>query len=282
MAYLIALGSGLLFGAADFLGGLTSRRASTLSVVVISQTAGLAVLGIALAVLPAAVPSRADLLWGAAAGIAGGSGVALLYRALAVGTMAAVAPVTASCAVIVPVAFDVLNGARLGGRVGGGIALALLAIALVSQAPAAGHAGRGGPRPLSGLGIAVTAGVVIGLFFLALARTSAEAGLWPLVSARFVSVTLFAVAAVAAGASLRLEPRALALTMAAGALDMLANAMYLVASRGGTFSAVVTLASLYPASTVLLARLVLRERLSRVQWAGVACALVAIALIVAP
>jgi drug/metabolite transporter (DMT)-like permease len=282
VAYLIAVASGLLFGAADFLGGLTSRRVSTLAVVVISQAAGVAVLGVALAVLPAATPSRADLLWGAAAGVAGGGGVALLYRGLAVGTMAVVAPVTASCAVIVPVAVDVISGAVLGGRVAGGIALAILAIVLVSQAPASGHAGGQPRRPYAGLGIAVAAGVVIGFFFLALARTSAEAGLWPLVSARFVSVTLFAVAAVAAGASLRLEPRTLVLALAAGALDMLANALYLIATRGGAFSAVVTLASLYPASTVLLARLVLHERLSRVQWVGVACALAAIALIVAP
>ena len=282
MAYLIALGSGLLFGAADFLGGLTSRRASTLAVVVISQAAGVIVLGVALSVLPAAAPSRADLLWGAAAGAAGGGGVALLYRGLAVGTMSVVAPVTASCAVIVPVAFDVLTGAWPGVRVAGGIALAILAIVLVSQAP--GTIGADGERSarFAGVGIAVAAGVVIGVFYLALARTSPEAGLWPLVSARLVSVTSFAAAAAAAGASLRLDPRTLGLTLAAGALDMLANALYLVATRGGAFSAVVTLASLYPASTVLLARMVLHERLSRVQWAGVACALVAIALIVAP
>src|SRR6266850_5607587 len=112
MAYLLALGSALLYGAGDFTGGLASRRAGTIPVVFLSQLSGLLALALLLPMLPAASPSRADLLWGAAAGLTGGIGVALLYRALAIGIMAVVAPTTAVCAVAIPVLVSVLLGER--------------------------------------------------------------------------------------------------------------------------------------------------------------------------
>jgi drug/metabolite transporter (DMT)-like permease len=122
--------------------------------------------------------------------------------------------------------------------------------------------------------------VAIGLFFLAVARIRVEAGLWPLVGARGVSVTLFAALAVAMGRSLRMPATVAAIAVGGGILDMLANVLYLVASRYGPLSVVVTLTSLYPAGTVLLARTVLGERLSALQIVGVICALAAIVLIV--
>src|SRR4029450_6145480 len=125
-----------------------------------------------------------------------------------------------------------------------------------------------------------TSGVAIGLFFLALARTNAAAGLWPLFAARGVSVTLFGAVALAARMTLRMRPPTLAIALGGGVVDMLANLLYLLASRRGPLTLVVTLTSLYPASTVLLARVVVGERLAARQWAGVACALVAIVTIV--
>ena len=127
VAYLLAIASAALYGAADFLGGIGSRRASTIAIVVTSQGCGLLALLLILPFLPAASPSTRDLVWGATAGVAGGVGVALLYRALAVGRMAVVAPTTAVCAVIIPVVAGVLTGDRLaplttigiGTRVGG-------------------------------------------------------------------------------------------------------------------------------------------------------------------
>ena len=104
MAYLLALGSAALYGAADFLGGLASRQTNTITIVVTSQGAGLALLLLILPLLPLATPTVRDLIWGGTAGLAGGTGVALLYRALAVGRMTVVAPTTAVCAVIIPVA----------------------------------------------------------------------------------------------------------------------------------------------------------------------------------
>jgi drug/metabolite transporter (DMT)-like permease len=122
--------------------------------------------------------------------------------------------------------------------------------------------------------------VVIGFFFLALAQTSDGAGLWPLVVARVVSVSLFAGMALLTSQPLRIPAGIRATVVAGGALDMIANFLYLIATRSGPLSVVVTLASLYPASTVLLARVVLRERLSRFQWLGVVCAMIAVVLIV--
>ncbi len=280
----LALASAVCYGAADFLGGLTAKRANTLAVVVVSQLAGLALLLLMLPVLPPASPVTADYLWGALAGLTGGGGVALLYRALAIGVMAVVAPTTAVCAVAIPVLAAVLLGERPGAITIGGIVLAIVAIALVSRSnhPEPGHENRDAKTGSRGsaFSLALLAGVVIGVFFLALARTSADAGLWPLVAARIVSVSLFAAMALVASQSLRIPPGIRVTVIAGGTLDMIANLLYLIATRSAPLSVVVTLASLYPASTVLLARVVLHERLSRTQWLGVACALLAVMMIV--
>ena len=282
MFAVFALLSALCYGAADFLGGFTAKRASTLAVVLISQLAGLLLLLMIFPFLPQAAAGRADVRWGALAGVTGGGGVALLYRALAIGVMAVVAPTTAVCAVVIPVVVSVALGERPPATTFGGIALALVAIVLISQSSEGGPGTRGeaDERRTKAFFLAMLSGVVIGCFFVALSRTSSEAGLWPLVVARTVSVGLFAVMAFFASQSLRMPAGILGIVAAGGVLDMLANLLYLIASRAGPLSVVVTLASLYPASTVLLARLVLHERLSTRQWVGVACALVAVAVIV--
>ena len=281
MFAVLALLSALCYGAADFLGGFTAKRANTLAVVVLSQLAGLVLLLVMVPFLPPAAPGRADLAWGAVAGVAGGAGVALLYRALAIGVMSVVAPTTAVCAVVIPVVVSVALGERLAATTFGGIALAMVAIVLVSQSGSVARSpADADERRKKSFALAVLSGVAIGLFFVALARTSREAGLWPLVAARSASVILFAVIALFSWQSLRIPAAILAIVVAGGALDMLANLLYLLASRAGPLSVVVTLASLYPASTVLLARFVLHERLSARQWIGVACALVAVTVIV--
>ena len=281
MAYFLALASAALYGAADFLGGLASRRASTIAIVLVSQAAGLIPLVLLLVVLPGA-PSGQDFVWGAIAGLAGSVGVALLYRALAIGTMSIVAPTTAVCAVMVPVLVEAFRGERLPPLTQGGIGLAVVAIVLVSQqdSPASGDAGPARRMIPPGIGLALMSGVAIGLFFLALARTSAGAGLWPLFASRGLSMLVFGAMAAAGPQGLRLDGEVLKIAVACGVVDMLANALYLLASRGGPLSVVVTLASLYPASTVVLARVVAGERLSRRQGIGVACALAAVVVIV--
>ena len=281
MAYLLALSAAALYGAADFLGGLAARRANTLAVVVTSQGCGLTLLLLSLPLLPEATPAARDLVWGGAAGLIGGVGLALLYRALAVGRMAVVAPTTAVCAVLIAVATGVLRGERLGSLTMLGVALAIVAIVLVSQQRAAAGAVsvRAGALP-PGVGLALVSGVAIGLFFLALAETDAGAGMWPLVAARAASVTLFSVIALVSGRPLRLAAPVARIALVGGAVDVGATALYLLASRYGPLSVVVTLLSLYPASTVILARVVLGERLNGWQVTGVACAALAVTLIV--
>jgi drug/metabolite transporter (DMT)-like permease len=277
MFSVLALGSALFYGAADFIGGLTSRRAHTVAIVAISQSAGLLLVALVLPFLPPASPTSSDWIWSAVAGATGGGGVALLYRALAVGVMAVVAPVTAVCAVAVPVIVALALGERPSVQVGAGMVLALVAIALVSQQQSDGARRKG----TTGVGLALASGIAIGLFFLALARTSADAGLWPLLVARVVSVTMFSVALVFLGRQTLLMAGSVAATaVAGGILDMLANLLYMLATRLGPLTVAVTLSSLYPASTVMLARVVLGERVTGRQWIGVACALAAIVLIV--
>jgi drug/metabolite transporter (DMT)-like permease len=280
MAYLLALGSALLYGAGDFTGGLASRRAGTIPVVFLSQLSGLLMLALLLPLLPHASPSRADLLWGASAGLTGGIGVALLYRALAIGTMAVVAPTTAVCAVAIPVVVSVFLGERPVPIAVAGIALGIASIVLVSRQQPAALAEPASRGRSSGIGTALASGVAIGFFFLSLAQTRSDAGMWPLLVARSVSVTLFGAAAIAGGRSLRIPAGVFALAAVCGVIDMLANALYLLAAQQGPLSLVVTLSSLYPASTVLLARIVLKERLNPWQLTGVGCALAAVVLIV--
>lgn len=283
MIYLLALGSALLYGAADFTGGLATRRFATIPVVILSQFSGLVFLLFLLPFLPGTSPTRADMLWGALAGLTGGVGVGLLYRALAIGTMAVVAPTTAVCAVAIPVVVSVLLGERPGPVAVAGIVLGIVSIVLVSRQTAGNErpsAGTGGRKLPPGVGTALISGVAIGFFFLALARTRSEAGMWPLVASRLLSVVLFGTIAQATRQSVLMPRRIVLLAGVCGIIDMLANALYLLAARGGPLSLVVTLSSLYPASTVLLARVILHERLNAWQISGVACALAAVVLIV--
>ena len=285
MVYLLlAIGSAVLYGAADFTGGLATRRAGTIPIVFLSQASGLILLALLLPLLPAASPTRVDLLWGAVAGIMGGIGVALLYRALAIGKMAVVAPTTAVCAVAIPVVVSFVLGERLVPLAIAGIVLGIVSIVLVSHQPTAIESERpkepSSQRQPSGVGIALVSGVAIGFFFLALAQTGPEAGMWPLVASRGISVLFFGPWALMGKASIRMPMRVAALALVCGIIDTSANALYLLATRQGPLSIVVTLSSLYPASTVLLARAVLGERLNLWQIFGVGCALAAVVLIV--
>jgi len=196
--------------------------------------------------------------------------------------MAVVAPTTAVIAAMIPVLFAFVMGERLRPFTLVGVVLALLAILLVSRPPAPENSAVGGKRAglPPGFGLALLSGIAVGIFFLSLARTSQAAGMWPLIAARISSIGLFVVIAVVAKRSLLMDRIATGTATLGGALDMAANAVYMTAARIGPLSIVVTLASLYPASTVLLARVILHEHLSRAQIAGIVAALLAVVLIV--
>jgi uncharacterized membrane protein len=280
MAPVLALLSAVAYGAADFLGGMAARKATAVAAVVVSQAAGLILLLLALPLLPDTIVNPSDIAWGAVAGLAGGSGVALLYRALALGPMSVVAPLTAVFAAALPVFTGLALGERLSVVTTLGIALAAVAIVLIGQEQGSVPRSLTQQATARGIALSIVAGLLVGVFFISLERTSAGSGLWPLVPARVVAISLFGGTAWAGGRPV-LVPRSVAgIAVGAGALDMLANALFLIAVQQGPLSIVATLASLYPASTIILARLILGERWSRLQAAGIATALAATTMIV--
>jgi uncharacterized membrane protein len=281
MTSLLAIGAAAFYGAADFLGGIATRRATTVATVLTTQGAGLLMLLAFSPLMLDLVMSRRDAIFGMLAGVTGSVGVALLYKALAIGPMSVVAPVTAVCAVIVPLVVGLLQGESITAAAAIGVAMAIAAIALLGMSPPPAGAGAQPPADLAkGLRVALGSGVAIGGFLVTLGETSAAAGLWPLALSRAVSIALFTTMALVSRQAMIVPRAALAPAIACGGLDMVANALYLVAVRQGQLSLVATLASLYPASTVLLARVVLGERLGSWQQVGVAAAGIAIVLIV--
>jgi drug/metabolite transporter (DMT)-like permease len=278
VAIVLGLAVAVVYGSADFLGGLATRRNPTFTVVALSQGWGLVVLAGASTVLGDADFASRDLVLGAAAGAVGLVGVALLYQALADGSMGVVAPITAVGAAVLPLAWGLSSGERPPATSLVGVVVALVAVALV----AGGGSGDVGPAPRGSrrhLALAGGAGTAFGVLFILLAATGDDAGLSPLVAARVASLTLLAAAAAVIRPRLRLAPGTGAAVAGAGMLDMAANVLFLLAARRGLLSLVAVLASLYPAATSLLARAVLGERLQRVQVGGLGLALVGLVLI---
>ena len=275
MTALLALASAVCFGFADFLGGAVSRRASAATVSALMQVTGLPVLALLLWLVPAPEVTVADFAFGAGAGVMGGFGLLALYAGLARGRMAVVAPLTAILAASLPVVVSVGRGERPSGMVTVGILLALASIP-----PLAGASGRldGGPQRQAVL-LAVASGVAFAGFFLLMAETGRDSGMWPLVGSRMASLPVLALIALRRGGGLRLGGSALALTALAGTLDMSANGLLLAALQRGPVTVAVTLGSLYPAFTVLAARVVLGEVLTPVQRLAVPAAVVAVVLI---
>jgi uncharacterized membrane protein len=280
MAALLAFTSAMVFGVGDFMGGLAARRLRALVVASWSQLIGLAViLLLVLVVLPSAQPTVTDLAWGAAAGIVGAVGLLLLYSALATGPMSVAAPITAVFSAVVPVVAGLALGERPEVLAAGGVVLALPAIVLIAQGeepPGVPNRARATVRDLLP---AFGAGIGFGLFFVFLQRTSGDAGLWPLVGARSVStVGLFTLGLVTPG-RMGLVKGTYRLVIACGICDAGANALYLAAVNRGLLSLVAVLAALYPASTVVLARIVLKERMRGIQLVGLGLAATAAALV---
>lgn len=284
MAVILGLLVAATYGAADFFGGLSAKRVSVPAVVVLSQLTGLPLLVVLLVVAGDAASPR-NLGLGAVAGAVGAVGLVCLYRGLSSGRMSVVAPVTAVGAALVPVAWGLVRGERPGRSALVGIVLALLAIGLVSRTDddvLDGEESPARPAPASFLPLAVLAGVAFGAVFVLLSLADDDAGFWPLAAGRLVSIPLLAAGTVVTGRSFAVGSRTGMRTIAgAGMLDMAANALFLLASGQGLLALVGVLSSLYPASTVLLARVVLKERLRGVQVSGLVLAGAGVVLIAA-
>lgn len=295
MAVLFSLLAAVVYGTADFGGGLASRRAPAIQVAVVSQALGCVVL------VPLLVGAdgfvAADLGWGMGAGFFGGLAIAVFYEALAGGRMSVVAPVSAVTAVGIPVVFGVITGERPSPFAVAGILLAFVAIVLVSQERAEAPAPVGeGPTPdvaeldevgteqdrlspRSALLLSVLAGCLFAPLFILFDQAGDGAVPWALVGARLASIPTLLVLAGITRTPLRTDRRLLPLLLGVGAFDMLANVFVVLAFDQGLLTVVAVISSLYPAMTVLLARFVLHEHLRRIQLVGMGSALAAIALI---
>lgn len=283
MPIVLALSAAAIWGAADFLGGFASRSIRALQVLFVSQAIGLVAMLISVIVVPG-TPTGADLAWGAVGGVLGNAGLYGLYRELARGQAGVVAPTTAVSAALTPVAVGLALGERPTTVTMLGVAIALIAVALLaSEGHDAGVDATRGAKIRSalhgGFWIAIASGLGFGAFYVCLAQTSEAAGLWPLVASRGASVGLMMLLPATWRGLRTIERRPLGPASAAGILDATANGCYVVAVRAGELTWVPVLASLYPASTVLLARTFLHQRLGRVHAVGLALALVAIALV---
>ncbi|KOX10841.1 EamA family transporter [Micromonospora profundi] len=265
--------SAVAFGTADFSGGKASRRAHPIAVTVVSQLLSVPLLVVLVLVVPGTLTVR-DTAWGLLAGLAGASGVMLLYRALAGGMMAVVAPVTAITAAVVPIVAGLFTASFPGALALTGAGLAVLAIALVSLGASGGRAS----VPARQVGLALAAGALFGVFYTLLGQADESAGMWPVAAVRVSSIAFGLALAVGTGVRLRLGRRVLVWAAVAGVLDSAANALFLAAAARGHLSIVAAIAALYPASTVLLALAVDRERLRPIQVAGLGFAAGALVL----
>jgi drug/metabolite transporter (DMT)-like permease len=277
MSIALAFLSALVWGASDYSGGRASQRGTALAVTVVSQVFGLPVLALGVWLLPGNATQR-DLLWGAGAGLIGLLGVIMLYASLSTGAMAVAAPVTAVTGAALPTAAGLLlheSPARIA-LIGAGCAV--VAIALVSVGPGAGR--RAGLRVIL---LALGSGTMFGLLFVMLAQTSPGSGLWPLVAVRSTSIWLGLVLILiqllrrTPGAP-RLPLRSLGWVALAGAGDIAANALYLIAVRHGMLTLVAPIAALYPVSTVLLALGLDQEKVRPLQIVGLGLAAAALVL----
>ncbi|WP_086731286.1 DMT family transporter [Streptomyces carpinensis] len=274
IALLLALGSSLAYGCADFLGGLGARKAHVLRTVMVAAPASLAVELLLWPVLGASF-SPVALTWGAASGVASAAAFALLYRTLAIGPMNVLSPVTALVSAALPVGVGLLQGERLAAAGLVGLPLALVAVVLVS----AGH-GAGSARPSrTALLLAFGAGAAIALQLIFLHQTPSDSGVAPLIIGRATASAVTLSAAGIMHRRLGAEKPAYAMSATAGVLDSVANLLFLLAARSGDLTVVAVITALYPAGTVLLARGVLAERIHRGQLVGLGTAAVAVSLL---
>jgi drug/metabolite transporter (DMT)-like permease len=273
-ALLLALASSIAYGAADFLGGFAARGAHVLRVVAIAAPVSFAVELLLWPVIGASFSSGA-VAWGAASGLASAVAFALLYKTLAIGPMSVLSPITALVSAALPVAVGLATGDSLSALAVVGIILALIAVVVVSGGDA------GGVRPSrDALLLAFGAGAAIAVQLICLDQAPHGSGVAPLIVGRALASVLTLSAVVAFGAT-RLGPARpdLGAAVGSGALDSVANFSFLIAARHGDLSIVAVITALYPAATVLLARVLLGERIGRVQLAGLGVAAAAVSLL---
>lgn len=280
MTAVLALAGALIVGGSDFAGGLAARSVPVLRVTAWIQGVSLASVGIAVWFVDAPDVTSTDVVAGVVAGVTGLFSFVALYAAFARGQISLLAPTAAILSGVIPTLVGLARGESVVVLNVVGIVAALVAIALVTQE-------RRTPdtpdhTPPAAFGLAFLAGAGFAVFFLALAETSPDAGLWPLVVARLVSVPVVTALALASTGGLAVVGGPRRLVVWAGLGEAVANTFALWAYQRGPLSVAAVLGAMFPVSTVVLAGLVLHERLRTVQWVGVALALAAVPLVAVP
>jgi drug/metabolite transporter (DMT)-like permease len=266
-AVILALGSSLAYGLTDFLGGLAARRIHIFMLGAFTQPLGLVLL-LVIAPLASGTLSAEAWFWGVVSGVGGAIAYLVFFQALAIGPMSVASPISALIAVVLPVLAGVAFGERLPVWGWVGIAVGMLAICLVSRV----HEDAPHPVTRKMLVLAILAGIFISIFLVALERAPSDSGLWPLVVVRIVTSIVFILAVAIAGVRQRPTRDVLALGWISTVLDVIATALFMLATREGLLTVVAVITGLYPAATVVLARWFLGEHLQLVQRVGLGLA----------
>ena len=284
MVILLGLAAAALYGSGDFLGGMATRRAHVLTVLMLADTAGV-IVALSAAAMSSGPVRLPGLAWGISAGLIGGLGLIIFYVGLATGPMSVVAPLSGLVSTILPVAVALGEGERPGAGVYAGALLCLVAIVMASSASDTGPANRPGRRgPGRAIAYGVASGAAFGVFFLLIRNAGQSGELWPVAAGRIGELAVVLTAAAALRRRLLQrgsDVRLLLAAAGAGVIDVVANICYVAATRTGMLGLAVVLASLYPGVTVLLARVVLGERLRPLQRAGLGLAVIGILLVAA-
>ena len=265
--------SAATWGAADFIGGLASKRTSPYRVLFLAEIAGMVPFAALAIVLREPVPAAADMLLGAGSSLLGLTGLLFLYRALATGQMTIAAPVSALFAALIPVIFGFLTLGAPAPATLVGFGLAFAAVWLISQT------GMSNWRfTFTDLRLPLLSGLFFGLYFLIIHRATLNAFFWPLAAARFAGFVAFGLYALITRQP-ALPPRDIwGLCLVNGVIDIGGNAFYVLAAQAGRIDVAAVLGALYPASTVLLAWIILKEKLTWLQTIGMMLAFAAIVL----
>ncbi len=275
MAILWALGAATTYGIADYLGGRATRQSPAPAVTFAGQSVALLLLCGLVYASGTSVMGRTDFLWSAGAGFGGALALVTFYRAMAVGPMTVVAPITAVVNIAMPVIVGIAQGERPSAISYVGIGLAPIAVALIGDVLSSTQT----QVQSRAIWLSLIAGSGFGLIFVCLAQTSDDAGLWPLLAQRMTSVPTVAIVGLIGYRSLRVTRNVGTFAILSGVLDTLANSLYLTAARSGMLSLVGVITSLYPASTVILAMRIDKERIHKGQMLGVGVAIASVVAI---
>lgn len=277
MALLLAGLSAFLYGIADFFGGFASRKSHVFSVLVLSQCIGITITLTTIIIQGHGWPHTADIAWGILAGITGVFGLYMLYKGIAKSIVAIVSPASAVVGAFVSIVFALLHGEQPSIVAIAGSIICLPAIVLLTREGPLGSTEKESIRTAFVYGL--LSGLGFGVFFISLSRCDSSSGVWPLLAAKLTSIIVTSTIMISTKQPFKIERGGLISALTAGLADMGANILFMVATQLGMLSLVVVITSLFPAPTVILARIFLKQKIPRIRLIGIILALIGVALI---